>query len=181
MWRLNGNDILSTNTACHYLVNKKHKEYDGDGKEFSWLWKLIIPNKIKFFLWVLYHDKFSSNHNLSKMGLNVNPNCHTCVQSIVNTNHLFFECPHITNFWREMLDKARKFTIFTLSSFSLKTRTPLGNPQSTRLITLLFSGLNFYHTVFGQYGRSETKMSSTRITISLLLPKPMLKLWNSAT
>ncbi|KAK4731399.1 hypothetical protein R3W88_024387 [Solanum pinnatisectum] len=63
-------------------------------KRFEWIWSAKAPNKIKTFLWLLYHWRPPTNHSLHHTGLNVNPKCQYSDNSKEDTTHIFFQCPN---------------------------------------------------------------------------------------
>lgn len=41
--------------------------------EFTWIWTLKVPNKIKNFLWLLHHERIPTNKYLYNIGINISP------------------------------------------------------------------------------------------------------------
>lgn len=57
----------------------------------SLVWKLKIPPRVQFFLWLLSKNKLLTRDNLAKRRGVSDPTCLLCVES-ESINHLFFEC-----------------------------------------------------------------------------------------
>lgn len=70
--------------------------------DFTAIWSSHIPNKIKHFLWILYHQRTMSNHRLHSLGINVNPHCPICGHNREDITHIFFKCYIAASFWNEV-------------------------------------------------------------------------------
>jgi hypothetical protein len=69
------------------------------------VWKINVPPKIQFFLWLLSHNKLATIDNLNKRGMSKLVQCQFCAED-ENIRHLFFECcvaKVIWNYTREFL------------------------------------------------------------------------------
>lgn len=60
---------------------------------FSWLWKLSIPPKVKFFLWKICNNGLSTKKRLEICHIFVPLECGFCNHHSEDTAHLFIECP----------------------------------------------------------------------------------------
>jgi hypothetical protein len=67
------------------------------------VWKIKVPPKIHFFLWLLSHNKLLTRDNLVKRK---NVDDLTCVfcNEIESCQHLFFDCVVAANMWEKVLD-----------------------------------------------------------------------------
>jgi hypothetical protein len=65
------------------------------------VWKLKVPQKIHFFLWLLFHNKLLSRDNLVKRQ---NVDDLTCVfcNEVESYQHLFFDCVVASKLWKEI-------------------------------------------------------------------------------
>jgi hypothetical protein len=64
-------------------------------------WKLKIPPKIHFFLWLVVHNKIITRYNLVKRQSVDNLTCAFC-NEIETCNHLFFDCVIAKAVWDEV-------------------------------------------------------------------------------
>jgi hypothetical protein len=66
---------------------------------FKFLWKTMLPQKIKAFLWLVLHNKILTKDNLRKRNWQGPLDCVFCglPESI---NHLFFQCSVARYVWR---------------------------------------------------------------------------------
>lgn len=62
-----------------------------DHRKFSWIWAL---NKIKFFIWLCYHNRLPTSIYLKNIGLDVDPFCKTRNQPEI-IEHIFLQCVHV--------------------------------------------------------------------------------------
>jgi hypothetical protein len=67
---------------------------------FQSVWKLIIPPRVQFFLWLLSKDKILTRNNLSKRQ-NVADSCLFCGEE-ESAAHLFFKCVVAMKAWGVM-------------------------------------------------------------------------------
>ncbi|CAN6573468.1 unnamed protein product [Malus baccata var. baccata] len=67
----------------------------------SWkrIWKLQVPNKIKFFLWKCCNKVLAVRHNLQRRHIRVENICGVCNTVDESENHLFFQCEFSHRFW----------------------------------------------------------------------------------
>jgi hypothetical protein len=56
------------------------------------IWKIWVPGKCKFFMWLVAHNKFWTTDLLAKKGLAHTDKCPRCDQEEETINHLFFSC-----------------------------------------------------------------------------------------
>ena len=65
----------------------------------KFIWKMKVPLKIKFFMWLLHRKVILTKDNLIKRNWQGNQRCCFCDQH-ESIQHLFFECQFATNIWR---------------------------------------------------------------------------------
>jgi zinc-binding in reverse transcriptase len=97
IWHLEKSDL--------YIVHSLYKFLNSSGI-YSPLtrsvWALMIPLKIKIFLWLAIHKKILTRDNLLKRCW-VSPNtCPFCTGK-TTINHLFFKCPLTGQIWHLLL------------------------------------------------------------------------------
>lgn len=68
--------------------------------EWSILWKLQIPPKIKIFLWMALHNALPTLNSLHLRGMQVNPICRWCNVAVETSKHLLWQCTLATNCWK---------------------------------------------------------------------------------
>uniref|UniRef100_A0A803QFX1 Reverse transcriptase zinc-binding domain-containing protein n=1 Tax=Cannabis sativa TaxID=3483 RepID=A0A803QFX1_CANSA len=71
----------------------------------SWwndLWKLKIPQKVKIFLWRMYHRALPANSQLIKRNIPVQPICHRCGEAMETPKHALVFCSSLLPIWSEL-------------------------------------------------------------------------------
>ena len=63
------------------------------------IWKLVIPPRVHFFLWLLSCNRLLTRDNLKKRRDVSDPTCLFCSEQ-ESISHLFFECIVAVNVWR---------------------------------------------------------------------------------
>lgn len=66
-----------------------------------------LPNRIKHFLWILYHKRAKNNQRLHSLGMLNTPNCSICGCHNEDASHLFFKCYIAKQFWQKVLHSQR--------------------------------------------------------------------------
>lgn len=92
--KYNPSVVFSTN-YCYKLID----EQASPNNNFKWIWDLKCPNKIKFFRWKCYHNRLPSRAYLSKIGMNIDPNCPICKNTNETIAHSFWESYIAKAFW----------------------------------------------------------------------------------
>ena len=62
------------------------------------IWKLTIPPRVQFFLWLLSNNRVLTRDNLGKCREVSDPTCLFCSEK-ESISHLFFECCVARNIW----------------------------------------------------------------------------------
>ena len=78
MWSVSSNGKFTIASAYHMLSN-----FDNAAQDETWLklWKIRAPERIKHFMWMLYHGRLLTNLRKHKMGIG-NPMCRFCYDEI---------------------------------------------------------------------------------------------------
>lgn len=67
----------------------------GGGK----LWQLLIPHKVKIFIWRFCHNNVPVRNRLRSKGANVHIACPLYVKDIEHMTHIFFDCDFAVECW----------------------------------------------------------------------------------
>ena len=63
------------------------------------IWKIKVPQKVKYFLYLSFLDKILTKSNLVKKGWKGNNNCSLCDSKEVISDHLFLQCQFSKRVW----------------------------------------------------------------------------------
>lgn len=69
------------------------------GGAWKRIWSLIVPNKLRFFIWKACRKVLVVRHNLERRRINVVNKCDLCEASDETEAHLFFACDFNHAFW----------------------------------------------------------------------------------
>ncbi|KAH1063593.1 hypothetical protein J1N35_028580 [Gossypium stocksii] len=75
--------------------------------DFDKIWKLMVPLKVKSFLWMISIDRLPTKEFLIRRGVKLGQlgnGCPWCYRESETVVHLFFHCNFIESFWRKFLD-----------------------------------------------------------------------------
>ena len=89
-WVGSQNDNFSIKSALNLIHVDIHEERDP-----IWLaiWKASVPQCIRFFLWLVGHDRIMSNNNRARRGLIADPSCQNYPGIDETTLHILRDCP----------------------------------------------------------------------------------------
>lgn len=60
------------------------------------MWKCLIPNRVKHFLWHLWTDSLQTKCNLNRRGKSIDDVCAALRETIV---HVFIDCDFVAHVW----------------------------------------------------------------------------------
>ena len=108
------------------------------GEDWHKIWKLLIPPKVKTFMWRLCRGILPTGMNLVHKHISVPITCVVCGGDVEHARHVFMECPFARACWEEIdiTDFAGAIEIVGECFFQL-----LSSPQSniaTKFCTTLW-------------------------------------------
>lgn len=98
-WVLIPNGIFSMKSMYNSIKNLRNQITPNPLYSYKWIWKLHIPPKISFFLWLIYHDRLPTTVYLTRAGIlnsSLCPQYHTAPETL---KYLFLECPNAITLW----------------------------------------------------------------------------------
>lgn len=104
-WRLTRNDTFSCKSAYYQISNSSNSQHPSNST-FSWIWNSKIPNKIKYFLWLIQHNSLPTKETLHHIGIHLNRSCHIFNHHQENIHHIFFESNSSKSFLTSLSQKA---------------------------------------------------------------------------
>jgi len=137
VWDSSGHGDFTIKSTLDLIKSDNHEEED---KVWSFMWKLMAPQRIKFFLWLVAHERVLTNAHRMQKGLTVDPSCKIYGHHEKDISHILRGCPIAKEVWTKLL-------LFNPISnfFSLPFRTWLSsNVEPSSMILghwpLLFAG-----------------------------------------
>ena len=74
------------------------------------MWRVEVPQRVKFFLWLASQDRIMTNSNRFLRRLTDDPRCLVCGEVEENTAHILRECPAALMVWRKLGVELRTVT-----------------------------------------------------------------------
>lgn len=71
-------------------------------KNFKWIWEIHHPNKIKYFLWLSYHNRLPCRYHITRIGMNINNLCTIYCNEAEEIIHIFWGCSVVKNLWQQV-------------------------------------------------------------------------------
>lgn len=98
-WDLIANGIFSVNSMYKYLININNPSVTNTPTSYKWIWKLQIPPKISFFLWLICHDRLPTAVYLTRLGFTSSATCPQCNVNTETIIHLFQYYANALQLW----------------------------------------------------------------------------------
>jgi hypothetical protein len=78
---------------------------------WSRIWKLEVPERVKAFMWMVLHNRILTNDCKAKMGLGhaMCDYCHNTPETVI---HVLRDCPIAMNFWNHALPLSRRGSFY---------------------------------------------------------------------
>ncbi|KAL7200926.1 hypothetical protein ACSBR1_032779 [Camellia fascicularis] len=108
-WVKSPDGEFSTSSAYELIID--HQSQEGD---WSWIWKLKVPQKLKSFVWLVLHEKILTNHMRKLRDLTNDLSCPYC-DSVEDIEHLLRFCPKAVQVWCTVFSKDWYSNILHLS------------------------------------------------------------------
>ena len=102
---------FSTKTAINYIRGDAPTQAD---PMWTLIWASQVPHRIRFFLWLVGHERLMTNSNRFARGLIDNPKCRGCLDGDETTLHLLRDCKLASMIWKAVLPPSRNASFFSL-------------------------------------------------------------------
>ncbi|WMV10355.1 hypothetical protein MTR67_003740 [Solanum verrucosum] len=95
--------VESCFAALRKLTNLELRMNLTDNIDFSWIWKMHLPPKLKQFLWLLNHGRLPTSCFLHSINILQSLLCMLCdLREEETCVHLFLLCPKLAPLWSEL-------------------------------------------------------------------------------
>ena len=105
VWEKEGSGIFTSKSLFKILIEKlNYNPYNF----YHFIWKILIPNKVRVFGWLLTLKKLNTQDLLQKrqLFLFVSPSwCVNCRNGSESVNHLFLHCSLAQRVWTKIIQK----------------------------------------------------------------------------
>lgn len=89
---------IFTTKSCYKLLSPTNPTTNN----YSWIWGLQYPSKIKIPIWKCSRNCLPSRAYLKKIGMNIDDTCTTCRADVEDISHIFVYFASSRNFWKTM-------------------------------------------------------------------------------
>lgn len=104
VWGLSSNEVSTNSSAYTHIASHTHSRYRPQPNlNFKAIWRANIPNKLKYFLWILCHHRIKTNQRFHALGMLDSPNYSICGAHIEDISHLFFQCHIAKRFCQDVM------------------------------------------------------------------------------
>lgn len=79
-------------------LNASQRDRSGS-RNYSWVWKLGVPEKIRLFVWKIIHEALPTNRHRFRCHIAANAACGSCSSHSEDVIHCLRECPHAREVW----------------------------------------------------------------------------------
>ncbi|KAK2444397.1 hypothetical protein QL285_015425 [Trifolium repens] len=105
IWKHSRHGTYSVRSAYYHLMEEiiynDHLKVEGNWKK---LWQLVVPTKVKLFLWRLLRGHLPIRSRIVQKGVQGNNKCPHCDSFEENEWHCFFRCASTQKVWKETED-----------------------------------------------------------------------------
>ncbi|KAM6596535.1 hypothetical protein CsatA_007059 [Cannabis sativa] len=105
-WHYNSNGCYSVKSGYKVALDMVSERNGCSSADLAhwWngMWNLKIPQKVKIFLWRMYHRALPTNSQLLKRKLLVQPLCHRCGEETESPEHALVYCSSLCPLWSKL-------------------------------------------------------------------------------
>ncbi|KAK7268687.1 hypothetical protein RIF29_21393 [Crotalaria pallida] len=100
VWDINPVGIYTVRSGYDWLKERSEASpINPPHANWSWIWKLKIPENIKLLVWLIAHDSVLTNGLRARRGLTTNGTCSRCCREEETVMHCFRDCGEARNIW----------------------------------------------------------------------------------
>ena len=81
-------------------------------RKWNWIWKLPYPQRLKFFVWLLLHEKLAVNAYRFHIGAADSSACDRCLRCEETILHLLRDCDMSRRLWERIVHQAKRVWFF---------------------------------------------------------------------
>ncbi|XP_016164363.1 uncharacterized protein LOC107606867 [Arachis ipaensis] len=96
-WGVASSRLYSARSGYSWLAKRKFNWNEHDN--WLWVWRLHIPEKYKFLIWLSLHNAIPTAEFRLGRGLALSRTCHRCQNDFESILHCLRECPSAKEIW----------------------------------------------------------------------------------
>lgn len=102
IWEPASSGVYSTKNAYSWLLHHD-QVVQHSNINWSWVWKLKLPENINNFVWLILHGKLPTNGLRVAHHISQDPSCQRCGAPQENILHALKDCPHAMKVWTNII------------------------------------------------------------------------------
>ncbi|KAL4325431.1 hypothetical protein GQ457_11G002310 [Hibiscus cannabinus] len=110
-WRWEDKRCFSTRSAYEYLA---HDSPSGDSVNWKRVWKLEVPQRIRVFVWLLFHDRLLTNVERARHHMTSLVTCEVCGSGHEDIEHVLRSCNAAKGVWTRVVPRSTHKAFFSL-------------------------------------------------------------------
>ena len=110
VWKGNNSGIPTAKSLFDFLNPSVLSSSDSS---WAWIWKLGCSKKIRFFIWLVTHDRILTNQHRVTIGIAQTDACPKCSQQTETVMHLLRDCPKSRCVWDRFLPPSKRHIFFS--------------------------------------------------------------------
>ncbi|XP_056697578.1 uncharacterized protein [Spinacia oleracea] len=95
-WNGSASGGFTIKSALQLIRNDEEEDTPNPWKH---IWKLKLPQRLRFFLWLVFRDRLMSNKNRVLRGLTQDASCKVCGALEEDVEHILRKCPAAISLW----------------------------------------------------------------------------------
>ncbi|XP_015970506.1 uncharacterized protein LOC107493982 [Arachis duranensis] len=141
-WGVASSRLYSARSGHSWLAKRTFDWNEHDN--WLWVWRLHIPEKYKFLIWLSLHNAIPTTEFRLGRGLALSSTCHRCQNGSESILHCLRECPSAKEIW----------TLLGLYSDNSNLHDWLYRDDSwsaSKVVSLIRSSVRKFHTIFAMH------------------------------
>lgn len=100
IWKENADGIVTARSLYNFLTSKDESR---DSRKWTWVWKLTCPQKIRFLVRLLLHERLPVNGYRSHIGISCSSLYDRCQDEEETVFHLLRDYPSSCQVWESVV------------------------------------------------------------------------------
>lgn len=84
------------------IIRNADERQPSQTKGWKSIWSVLVPQRIRLFLWLVVQDRLMTNANRFLQQLTDDPRCFACGEVEENTMHILRQCPAARMVWKKL-------------------------------------------------------------------------------
>lgn len=108
-------DGMFTVRSAYQMLTRDEEERQNMEKFFTRVWMLLVPERVRVFLWLATHQVLMTNVERRRRHLSDSGLCQVCKSGEETILHILRDCPAMEGIWRRLVPRGRLQSFFAKS------------------------------------------------------------------